>query len=225
MFDRKKLFIVETLPRTTWGDAWGERVVGAVQQVRHRDGDYQDWQVRNTLSCFVASQYFMIPVNDWHRKIKTAIARWCRWKRAKSFANMKFSRLAAARLNYLCGVGLWRCNLSGSRDSIHCTFEAGSIIHRWKKFIRGWSGQRGGGTIKCIGGELFPIVLNAAVGCNHLNMNETVTVLPPNFVRRLAEATVVTVEQLSEEKLQQNHPLADMSLCGERPPPGLHLHV
>ena len=48
-------------------------------------------------------------------------------------------------------------------------------------------------------------------------MNETVTVLRPNFVRRLAEATVVTVEQLSEEKLQQNHPLADMSLCGERP--------
>ena len=131
---------------------------------------------------------------------------------------MKFSRLAAARLNYLCGVGLWRCNLSGSSDSIHCTFEAGSIIHRWKKFIRGWSGQRGGGTIKCIGGELFPIVLNAAVGCNHLNMNETVTVLRPKFVRRLAEATVVTVEQLFEEKLQQNHPLADMSLCGERPP-------
>ena len=158
-----------------------------------------------------------MPVNDRRRKIKTAIAKWCRWKRAKSFANMKFSRLAAARLNYLCGVGLWRCNLSGSSDSIHCTFEAGSIIHRWKKFIRGWSGQRGGGTIKCIGGELFPIVLNAAVGCNHLNMNETVTVLRPKFVRRLAEATVVTVEQLSEEKLQQNHPLADMSLCGERP--------
>ena len=70
MCDSKNLLIVATLPRTTWGDAWGERVVGAVQQVRHRDGDYQDWQVRNTLSCFVASQYFMIPVNDQRWKIK-----------------------------------------------------------------------------------------------------------------------------------------------------------
>ena len=42
---------------------------------------------------------------------------------------------------------------------------------------------------------------------------------------KVCPTTVVTVEQLSEEKLQQNHPLADMSLCGERPPPGLHLHV
>ena len=70
MCDSKNLLIAATLPRTTWGDAWGERVVGAVQQVRHRDGDYQDWQVRNTLSCFVASQYFMIPVNDQRWKIK-----------------------------------------------------------------------------------------------------------------------------------------------------------
>ena len=35
-----------SLTKETWGDAGGEGVVGAVQQVWHRDGDHQDWKVR-----------------------------------------------------------------------------------------------------------------------------------------------------------------------------------
>ena len=44
-------FSVElSLTKETWGDAGGEGAVGAVQQVRHRDGDHQDWKVRETAS-------------------------------------------------------------------------------------------------------------------------------------------------------------------------------
>ena len=39
-----------SLTKETWGDAWGEGAVGAVQQVWHGDGDHQDWKVRKTES-------------------------------------------------------------------------------------------------------------------------------------------------------------------------------
>ena len=76
-----------SLTKETWGDAWGEGAVGAVQQVWHGDGDHQDWKVRKTETvkfadfhgcCLLWSCHFIITVIA--EILERKILRWFQWK-------------------------------------------------------------------------------------------------------------------------------------------------
>ena len=136
-------FSLLSLTKETWGDAWGEGVVGAVQQVWHRDGDHQDWKVRKCETHPIGFNLVVSFCNESQRlniRAKSLEVMLVEKAVTSFFKYDSLSGQSAMPQNYWC-LGWW-CTIR----SIHCTFEArGSIISRsdtCKKFIggrQGWS--------------------------------------------------------------------------------------